>query len=278
MVVFAALFTALTLAVDGRHFFANLLFHRGYSLDAALESATQYYLVSFQAIMLVAIVWTLLRMRSSPLLAAAFVFANALAFVLAGGDGVDLNIYFNAFAAMGWFAESRWPNSGERRRVLREAGFAAIRGMKAVALMTALFLCLSIGVPDRLQADKAAANRFPAAMPSSASRLPFLRPRRARRCARTCCSVIAPGKPYSFDAFVASDQLEAGDLDYDVVPELLCRRKFGAIELDVLPEEASVSAPLVRNRPRFPGAMDECARGKLPLRLRSTYMLIFVPK
>ncbi len=57
MVLFAALFTALTLAVDGRYFLANLLFHRAYSLDAALDLATQYYLVTFQGIVLVAIVW-----------------------------------------------------------------------------------------------------------------------------------------------------------------------------------------------------------------------------
>ncbi len=278
MVVFAALFTALTLAVDGRYFFANLLFHRGYSLDAALESATQYYLVSFQAIMLVAIVWTLLRMRSSPLLAAAFVFANALAFVLAGGDGVDLNIYFNAFAAMVMVcgvAVAEFGGTPTRAEGGRVRGHS---GMKAAALMTALFLCLSIGVPDRLQADKAAAKLLSRGNAEFSVAVAVLKATPGPALCENLLLCYRADKPYSFDTFVASDQLEAGALDYDAVPELLRRRKFGAIELDVLPEEASVSAPLVRNRPRFPELWMNALEENYRLRLRSTYMLIFVPK
>ena len=281
MVVFAALFTALTLAVDGRYFFANLLFHRGYSFDDALASATQYYLGAFQAIMLVAIVWMLLRMRSSALLAAAFVFANALAFVLAGGDGVDLNIYFNAFAAMVMIcgvavAEFGGSNMGPTRAEAgRDRGDS---GMKAAALMIALFVCISIGVPDRLQADKAAGALLAANDAEFRNAVALLKATPGPALCENLLLCYRAGKPYSFDTFVASDQLEAGSLRDDAVPGLLRSGKFGAIELDALPEEASASAPVVRNRPRFPEAWMNALLENYRLRLRSAHMLIFVAK
>src|SRR5271166_5160086 len=97
----------------------------------------------------------LCRARSCPLLAAAFLFANALAFVLAGGDGVDLNIYFNAFAAgvmicgvavAEFDQDSAQP--ADETAALQPVG-ARGPGIKAAALMTALFLCVSIAFPDR---------------------------------------------------------------------------------------------------------------------------------
>ena len=279
MVGFACLFTGLALAVDGRYFLAHLLFHRGYSLDDALASATQYYLVTFQAIMLVAIVWTLCRMRSSPLLAAAFVFANALAFVLAGGDGVDLNIYFNAFAAMVMIcgvavAEFGGSNIGPG---LAEAGLArGHSGMKAAALMTALFLCISIGVPDRLQADHLAARLLSRDNGEFNAAVAVLKATPGPALCENLLLCYRAGKPYSFDTFVASDQLEAGDLRDDAVPGLLRSRNFSAVELDALPEEAS--APLVRNRPRFPEAWMNALLENYRLSLRTAHMFIFVPK
>lgn len=281
MVVFAALFTALTLAVDGRYFPLHLLFHRSYSLDAALDLTTQYYLVTFQAIVFVAIVWLLLRMRSSPLLASAFLMANALAFVLAGGDGVDLNIYFNAFAAgvmICGVAMAEFEGDGVRPELADGGHTRGHSGMKAAALMTALFLCLSIGVPDRLRADHGAARLLSRGDADLRAAVALLKTTPGPALCEDLLLCYRAGKPYSFDTFVASDQLEAGALDFDAVPELLRSRKFGAIELDVLPEEASASSPLVRNRPRFPELWMNALLENYRLRVRTAHMFIFVPK
>jgi len=276
MVAFAGLFTALTLAVDGRHFFGHLLFHRAYSLDAALETATQYYLVTFQAIMLVAIVWTLLRMRSCPLLASAFLLANVLGFVLAGGDGVDLNICFNAFAAdvmICGVAVAEFHSSGARTGLPHGRS-----GIKAAALMTALFLCLSIGFPDRLRADRAAARLVSRGDADLRTAVAILKATPGPALCEDLMLCYRAGKPYSFDTFVASDQLEAGNLSDDAVPELLGSHKFGVIELDVLPEEAFAPAPLVHERPRFPELWMNALLQNYRLRLRTAHMFIFVPK
>jgi len=99
MIAFAAILLGLTFAIDGRYFFQHLVSHRAFSWDNALTSITRFYLATFQGVMLVAMVWSLCRFRARPLLVAAFVFANGLACLLVGGDGVDLNIFFNGLAA-----------------------------------------------------------------------------------------------------------------------------------------------------------------------------------
>lgn len=158
-VVFAALFTVLTFAIDGRFFLLHLLGHPAYSLSKALSRTTHFYLLTFQGVMLVAMVWTLSRFRSQPLLAAAFLISNALAFVLVGGDGVDLNIYFNGFAAAvlvcgAALSDIERFRSGPQPDVTSRPvqGSVAVTGSAiAAALMACLVLCGAIRFPDRLR-------------------------------------------------------------------------------------------------------------------------------
>jgi hypothetical protein len=271
MVIFAALFTGLTLAMDGRYFFAGLLFRRTYSIDDALASATQYYLVTFQGIVLVAIVWLLCRWRSSPLLASAFVFANALAFTLAGGDGVDLNIYFNAFAAGALICGVAVAEFGGE-------GTRPVSEMKSVALMAALLVCVSVGFPDRLQADRADDALMSRKEADFRAAVAVLKAMPGPALCENLLLCYRANKPYVLDTFVAGDQLDLGNLGDDVIPAMLRGRKFGAVELDALPEEASASAPLVRKRPRFSEASTDALLENYSLQLRDAHMLVFVAK
>ena len=284
MVGFAALLTGLTLALDGRYFLTHLLFHRTYSLDDAITSATQYYLVSFQGIILVSIVWLICRGRRCPLLTTAFLFANALAFTLAGGDGVDLNIYFNAFAAgvlICGIAVAEFGGEGGRQSVEPAMSLTENRpsGIRSAALMLALLLCLSVGFPDRIATDRARAQEIAGEDAEFQAAVRLLRAAPGPALCENLLLCYRAGKPYLLDTFVAGDQLDAGALDRDAIPAMLRNRKFGSVELDTLPQEAvSASAPLVRNRPRFSQEWIDALLQNYKLEVRNPHVLIFLPK
>jgi hypothetical protein len=287
MILFAGSFTVLTLAVDGRYFLVHLLFHRAYSLDAGLGSITHYYLLTFQGVLLVAIVWTLCRFRSYPVLASAFVFANALACVLAGGDGVDLNIYFNAFGAAvivcgaaladidRWNATSPLNCATGRGRGVHGDSTVAV----SAALMAALFLCILVSFPDRLREDHAKAKLLSREDAEFRAAADLIKAKPGPALCESQLLCYRAGKPYMFDAYVASDQIKAHRLDQAVVLHLLRSHQFQAVQLNALPEEARPEpAVIVRNRQRFtPEFMDELLQN-YRLAMRTSHMLIFVPK
>ena len=282
MIIFAGLLIALTLAVDGRYFFSHLLFHRSYSPGNAFSSITQSYLPAFESVLLVAIVWTLCRFRSSPLLAMAFVFANGLAFMLAGGDGVDLNIFFNAYAAavlICGFAlseiERGLGTTAQAARGIRRVSGSAV----AAALMAGLFLFMAMPFPDQLQDDHAAAKLLPAQDAAFRAAVSLLGKTPGPAACENLLLCYRAGKPYAFDAFVTTDELETQRLGANTLPAMLRRRQFGAVELDTLPAEAdSSTSPLVRRRPRFTGESMDALLDNYTLTMRSPQMLIFVPK
>ncbi len=280
MVGFAGVFMALTVAVDGRYFFAHLLFQRTYNFDNALVSLTQFYLVSFQGIVLVAIVWMLLRVRSCPLLGVAFVLASGLAFWLSGGDGVDLNIYFNAFAAgvlICGVAVAEF--DGEKLGADGEPSRHGPVGFKGAALMAALMMCGAIAVPDRIETDHFRGKSLASDDAEFRKAVNLLKETPGPAICENLLLCYRAGKPYVLDTFVASDQLDLGNLDDDAIPAMLRSRKFGAVELEVLPEEAaSDSAPLVRRRPRFSEESTDALLQNYTLQVRSSHMLVFVPK
>jgi len=302
MLLFAALFTGLTFALDGRFVFAHLFPHRAYSFDAALNSITRLYLQTFQGIMLVALVWALVRFRSQPLLAMAFVFSNTLAFVLSGGDGVDLNIFFNAFTAAviicgvalaeienvvsttqsadheggappfsAPFAE----RAGERVPPFSTA-FAA---RMSAALMLALFLSLAIRVPERLH-EAHLRQRYLADDDTgfrAAADLVRITPGPA-----LCESLLLcyrAGKPYEFDTYTAIEEIKSHHSDVDASLPLVRSRHFAIIQLDAMPGEAMNEPPTIyRARSRFTPEFVDALLQNYRLALRTSHMLLFVSK
>jgi hypothetical protein len=283
MIVFAGVLTVLTVAIDGRYFLSHLLFHRAYSLDLALTSVTQYYLVTFQSVVLVALVWTLCRFRSSPLLATAFLTANVLAFLLAGGDGVDLNIFFNAIAAavmIVGFALSEIERGLERSVLAGECatGIPRVSGSAvSPALMAGLLLFVAMNFPDRLQDDHDEAKLLPSQDAAFRSAAALIQRTPGPAMCENLLLCYRAGKPDAFDAFVTTDELETHRLNADTIPELLRRRQFGSVELDTLPEEAdsNTSSP-IRRRPRFSAESMDALEQNYNLNMRTPQMLIFV--
>jgi len=287
MVLFAGLFTGLTLAIDGRFFLDHLLPHRAYSFEVALGSVTHFYLVTFQGIMLVAFVWTLCRFRSQPLLAAAFLFSNALAFLLVGGDGVDLNIYFNGFAAAVMvcgvaLAEidslTTSPEPGATTpRVQTVPSISA--PTIAAALMLALFLCVAIRFPDRLKEGHIKAQLLADDDAGFRAAVDLMKATPGPALCESLLLCYRAGKPYTFDTYTAIEEIKSHHTDQDNSLPLLRSRHFAIIQLDALPGEAASEPPaMFRNRSRFTTAFVDTLLENYRVTLRTSHILIFEPK
>ncbi len=101
MLLSAGLLTAMTVLTDGRYFPLHLMGGgggRAYSFMMAW-SQFHHYVERFQTLLVIGTAWSIHMFRPRLVFVAAFVLSHGLAFLLAGGYGVDLNIFFNAFAA-----------------------------------------------------------------------------------------------------------------------------------------------------------------------------------
>jgi hypothetical protein len=101
MVLSAGLLTGATLLIDGRYFPLHLMGGgggRAYSWMIAW-SQFHHFAERYQALLVIGVAWSFRGFRSRLVFVSAFVFSLGLAFLLAGGFGVDMNIFFNAFAA-----------------------------------------------------------------------------------------------------------------------------------------------------------------------------------
>ncbi len=304
MLVFGGLLLGLTFAIDGRYFFDHLLVHRAYSFSTGLGNITHFYLGTFQGVMLVALVWTLCRFRSQPLLAWAFLFSNGLAFVLVGGDGVDLNIYFNGFAAAvmvcgvalaeidrlstvdaanGRPTELRLSNDQEsadasklRERFVLPAGFAE---RLSLGLMITLFLCAAIRVPDRLREGHLRAQYMADDDAGFRAAVDLLKATPGPALCESLLLCYRADKPYTFDTYTAIEEIKSHHTDVDAGLPLLRSRRFAIIQLDALPGEAVTEPPTIfRARSRFTPAFVDTLLENYRVALRTSHILLFVPK
>lgn len=293
MVGFAIVFLGLTFAIDGRYFFDHLLTHRAYHLDQTLGSITHFYLLAFQGVMLVALVWTLCRFRAQPLLALAFLFSNALAFVLAGGDGVDLNIYFNAFAAavmvcgvalaeidgVALSTKNNGRLTHSRPSSEWNDGLDRLRGKVGLALMAGLFLCLAIRVPDRFREARLRGALMADDDAGFRAAVDLVRSTPGPALCESLLVCYRAGKPYIYDTYSAIEEIKSHHTDVDASLPLLRDRHFAIIQLDALPGEAVTEPPnFFRTRSRFtPQFVDTLLEYYRP-ELRTAHYLLFLPK
>jgi len=100
MVLCAGFLTAVTLLIDGRYFPIHLMGGGGRAYSYWMGwSGYHKYVEKFQTMLVIGAAWSICAFRSRRVVVSAFVLSHILAFLLAGGSGVDLNIFFNAMTA-----------------------------------------------------------------------------------------------------------------------------------------------------------------------------------
>jgi hypothetical protein len=243
MVLSAGLLTAMTFLVDGRYFFNHLMSGggRGYSFWIAWSNY-HHYVEIFQGLLVIATAWSIYALRSRTVFVSAFVLSYVLAFLLAGGSGVDLNIFFNALAATAIAAgialsDFRFGPIGSRSAILNSTA----------ALMFALFfISIVIFVPGQLRRNREQLRLLPARVSEFNSAVDLLKTRPGPALCESHLLCYEAGKLFEYEPFSVQQQLKSGLLHEEDILQLLRTHHFQTVEVALRADEQNLSADDLR--------------------------------
>jgi hypothetical protein len=202
--------------------------------------------------------------------------SHCVAFLLAGGDGVDLNICFNALAAtvviFGIALCDIRSESGSIRSNVPSALLSA-------AVMAALFVGVLIHVPGQLQDNYDRGRVLRARESEFRSAIQFLKARSDRALCESFLLCYEAGKPLEFDPLYVKDQIRIDRLDENEITQLLRTHYFQTVQVTIGPSEASQeSGLLVKERRRFTRTFMLELVENYRVAISSSQMVIFIPK
>jgi hypothetical protein len=234
MLLSAGLLTAMTLLVDGRYFPLHLMSGRAYSYWLGWSNF-HHYALTFQCLIVIGTAWSMWAFRSRTVLASAFVLSHFLAFLLAGGFGVDLNIFFNALAATVVVCGI----------ALSEITFGPAEVQPAAvnssaALMFAFLFSIMIFVPGQLRRDHQETRFLRAHETEFQSAVEFVKTRPGPALCESLLLCYEAGKPFEYEPFTVRDQVKTGRLQEDEVLHLLRTHHFQAVEIALRSDEANL--------------------------------------
>lgn len=239
MLVSAGLLTAATMLVDGRYFFTHLLGGgggRAYSYAVAW-SQFHYYVEKFQTLLVIGTAWSVRAFRSRTLFAAAFVLSHGLAFLLGGGYGVDLNIFFNGYMVAVIIFGLALSDLSSALVAWRPGSLNF-----APAMMFGLFfISIMPLVPWQLKLDRKAMRELPSAEKEFQSGVAFLKAHPGPAVCESHLLCYEAGKPFEFEPFSVRDQMMTGKIPEAEVLQLLKTRHFQAVEVALRADEKSLS-------------------------------------
>lgn len=241
MVLSAGLLTALTFMIDGRYFLLHLMSKRGYTYWIAWSQYHKYVLL-FQSLLVIAAAWSILVFRSRRVFACAFVFSHALAFLLGGGAGVDMNIFFNALAAAVIacglavsdisFALTDW-----RPRFLNSA---------AALMFAFFFISIMIFVPGQLRRDRKKMRALPALENEFRSAVEFVKARPGPALCESHLLCYEAGKPFEYEPNSVRDQINISVIKESDVLQLLRVHHFQTVQILLRSDEADLKGADLR--------------------------------
>ncbi|HVS88088.1 MAG TPA: hypothetical protein VHF01_07680 [Candidatus Acidoferrum sp.] len=284
MLLSAGLLTAMTLLVDGRYFPLHLMSGRAYSYWLGWSNF-HHYVLTFQSLIVIGTAWSMWAFRSRTVLASAFVLSHFLAFLLAGGFGVDLNIFFNALAAAVVVCGIAL---SEITFGLAEVQPAAVNSSAAL-MFALLFISIMIFVPGQLRRDHQEIRFLRAHETEFQSAVEFVKTRPGPALCESLLLCYDAGKPFEYEPFTVRDQVKTGRLQEEKVLQLLRTSHFQTVQIALRSDEedlkeidlrASLSsdqkAPDTERRftPKFMKELLE----DYQLSIRTSQMAIFCPK
>jgi len=239
MVVSAGLLTAATMLVDGRYFFAHLLGGGGGRTYSFMMAWSQFhhYVERFQFLLVVATTWSIRSFRSRTVLVAAFVLSHGLAFLLAGGYGVDLNIFFNGFAAMVIICGLALSDISSALVALRPSALNPTGAM----MFGIFFISIMIFVPGQLRRDRKEMRALPALEKEFQSAVDFLKAHPGPALCESHLLCYEGNKPFEFEPFSVRDQVQTGRMNEEEVLQLLKTHHFKSVEIWVLSDEENLN-------------------------------------
>jgi hypothetical protein len=288
MLLFAGLLTTMTLLIDGRYFPIHLMGGGGKRTYSYLIAWSQFYHYAekFQSLLVIGTAWTICSLRSRTVFASAFVLSHLLGFLLAGGFGVDLNIFFNAFAATVITCGLALSDVTLMLAASRPSGFNAT----APLMFAFFFISIMIFVPGELRRGRANFRVLPVQEKEFASAVEFVKKRPGPALCESLLLCYEAGKPFEYEPFSVRDQINTGRIKESDVLQLLRADHFQTIQIALRADEADLqgSAELLASlgsdqktldtERRFtPKFMRELLEG-YRLSMRTSQMAIFCPK
>jgi hypothetical protein len=238
MLVSGGLLAGAAFLVDGRYFLVHILGVGGrtYSYQVAW-SWFHYYVDRFQSLLVVAVAWSIVLLRSRRVFAFAFVLSHTLAFLLAGGFGVATNIYFNAFAVTLMICGLALSDITSK---LLASPSGALNS--AAAMMCGLFfVSILIFVPGQLRRDRQRMRVLPGEESEFKSAVEFLKSHPGPALCESLLLCYEAGKPFEYEPFTVRAQIKAGRLQEDEVLHLLSTRHFQTVQIALRSDEENLS-------------------------------------
>jgi hypothetical protein len=234
MLVSAGILTAMTFLIDGRYFLVHLLGGGGRTYSYWIGwSQFHHYAEKFQGLLLIGTAWSICSFRSRTLFASAFVATHLLGFLLAGGSGVDLNIFFNALAATVItcglaLADVSQALAGSRPSVFNST----------TALMFAFFFIgIMTFVPGQLRRDRENLRVLPIQEKEFSSAVEFVKARPGPALCESHLLCFEAGKPFEYEPYSVRDLVRTGRLNEEEVLQLLRTNHFQTVEIGIRSDE-----------------------------------------
>src|SRR6266704_97131 len=287
MVVSAGLLMATTLLIDGHYFLVHLMGGGGRAYSYWMGwSGYHKYVEKFQTMLVIGAAWSICAFRSRRVVVSAFVLSHILAFLLAGGSGVDLNIFFNAMTATIIacciaLSDITFAIAGQRPAVLNST---------AALMFGLLFISIMTFVPGQLRRDREMIRGLPAHESEFNSAVDFMKTRPGPALCESLLLCYEAGKPFEYEPYSVRDLVRAGRLPEEKVLQLLRTSHFQTVQIGLRPDEESLegTADLLaslgsdQKKPyterRFtPKFMKELLED-YQLSIRTSQMAIFCPK
>jgi hypothetical protein len=287
MVCCAGFLTGMTLLRDGRYFPMHLMGGGGRTYSYWIAwSQLHHYVERFQGILVIGTAWSICSFRSRTVLASAFVMSHLLGFLLAGGSGVDLNIFFNALAATVIACGLALSGSNPLRFGSRPSALYST----AALIFAVFFISVMFFVPGQLRRDRENLRALPLQEKEFHSAVEFVKSRPGPALCESLLLCYEAGKPFEYEPYSVRDLIKGGRLQEEEVLQLLRTNHFQTVEIGLRTDEAKlegtdslfVSLGSDQKDPdterRFtPKFMKELLKD-YQLSTRTSQMVIFVPR
>ena len=233
MIACGGVLLGLTFLIDGPYFALHLSGKRTYSYWRAW-SQFHHYALLFQALLVIATAWSIWALRSRRVFVLALLFSHVLAFMLSGGAGVDMNVFFNpltaAVIACGLalsdfrFGLAEW----------RPAAFSS-----AATLMFAfLFISIMIFVPGQLRRDREKMRVLPALENEFRSAVELTKASPGPALCESLLLCYKAGKAFEYESFSVRDEIKTGQVREVDVLQLLKTHHFQTVQIHLREDEA----------------------------------------
>src|SRR5712664_4690767 len=237
MLLSAGLLTAVTLLIDGRYCLHHWLGGGGRAYSYWIGwSGYHHYVEKFQSLLVIGTAWSICTFRSRRVFASAFVLSHVLAFLLAGGSGVDLNIFFNALAATVIacgiaLSDISFASVGLRPAVVNSA---------AALMFAFLFVSIVIFVPGQLRRDREMIRVLPAHENEFNSAVELMKTHQGPALCESLLLCYEAGKPFEYEPYSVQDLVRTGRLHEDELLQLLRTHHFQTVQIELRSDEGDL--------------------------------------